>query len=307
MFDKIKPGPTPIRVGDRPEDAHEYFVDTELAQAANIAIFLARPLLISGEAGTGKTELAYAIAAQLEMREPLEFHCKSDSVGRDLLYRVDHLGRLHDAYAAGAAHTAQLAPLSSYVHDSTLRAAFRSDDQRVVLIDEIDKAPPDLPNDLLDELDRGRIRIPEISETHEETAKQRPIVIITSNRERELPRPFLRRCIFHYIEYPSSEQLRRIVTSRLHDKQVAAGFIALIVSRFEELRGVPNLVKPPATGELVMWSEVLLELGIEQRSLEQVQRLADLPAIQALIKRKDDLELTRNSTAAPPKLPRTSA
>lgn len=277
------------------DGGHEYFIDTDLAEAANIAILLGRPLLVSGEAGTGKSELAYAIAAKLGLGEPLEFHCKSDSVGRDVLYRVDHMQRLHDAYAAGVAKSAALKPVSDYVRSSTLRTAYQADSQRVVLIDEIDKAPPDLPNDLLDELDRGRIKIPEISETHEEKAKVRPIVIITSNRERELPRPFLRRCIFHYIEYPSTSQLERIVAARLQGRDIAPSFIALAVSRFQAVRNVPNLVKPPATGELVMWTTVLVERGVAASVLEKAETIAQLPAIQALLKRKDDLDLAKRS------------
>jgi len=299
-FERIKPGSTRIQVGERAEDEHDYFVDEPLAEAANIAIFLQRPLVISGEAGTGKTELAYAIATQLGFAQPLEFHCKSDSIGRDVLYRVDHLRRLNDAYAAGAAGVAgkqSLKDVAEYVEPSTLLLAYQSATRRVVLIDEIDKAPPDLPNDLLDELDRGRIRIPEISATHEERAKHRPVVIITSNRERELPRPFLRRCVFHYIDYPNTAALEAIVNSRMSGKAVSPRFVQLAVRRFEALRRVPNLVKPPATGELVMWMEVLVATGVDEAKLAESRVLGALPAIQALIKRKEDLDLSRRAEA----------
>jgi MoxR-like ATPase len=164
------------------------------------------------------------------------------------------------------------------------------------LIDEIDKAPPDFANDLLDEIDRGRMRVPEISAEHVVLAKQKPVVIITSNRERELSRAFLRRCIFHYIDYPDAKQLEQIVLSRL-DGQVTAGFVKLAVQRFEVLRSLAQLVKPPATGELVLWTSVLVGLGVTSEQLRGVSVLGELPAIQALIKRKDDLDACRKVAA----------
>ncbi|HEY0991662.1 MAG TPA: MoxR family ATPase [Kofleriaceae bacterium] len=258
-----------------------YVLSPELATTVNVALALDQPLLVTGEPGCGKTALAWAVAAQLGCRV-LEFHTKSTSVARDALYHVDSLRRFHDASMGdpGARDA------SRYLAYRALGEAIRSPTTVVVLIDEIDKAPRDFPNDLLNELDRMRFEVPEVEPALQFRASVKHFVLITSNSERRLPLPFLRRCVYAHVEFPDPDTLARIV--ELHCGAPARSFAAAAVRRFLELRAVPGLVKTPATGELIAWVRVLQRLGIDETRLAELP-IGELPALETLVKMIDDL------------------
>ena len=284
-FERIKPGLVPVGGGS---DEPGYLLSAELAEAANVALLLGRPLLVTGEPGTGKTSLAYALAARLGA-ELLEFHCKSVSVGRDLLYQFDHLQRLYDAQHPGAAPK----KAAEYVSLGALGRAIAADSPKLVLIDEIDKAPRDFPNDLLNELSRCRFEIPEVGDGRSYTCKVPPAIVITSNSERQLPLPFLRRCTYFHIEYPSTEALAQILTLHTRGLDVSKSLLSAAVTRFEELRKVPGLIKKPATDELVAWARVLHALGVSSDRLER-DRLVELPGLSAVLKSVEDMKRLRS-------------
>ena len=289
-FDRIKAEATPIPDFNGAEDKTiSYIISKPLAEAANIAIYLERPLIITGEAGTGKTALAFAVAAQLNMGPPLEFHCKSNSVGKDLLYQVDNMRRLYDAHAA----TKQIGDMAQYIGYAALGEAFLSELRRVVLIDEIDKTPRDFPNDLLNELSRGQFMVPEIAPNYCCVAKHRPVVIITSNSERRLPTPFLRRCIYHHIAFPGASELHDIVAAHTQSMNLSSGFIQLAINRFLEIREIRQLSKQPSTDELIVWTQILRTLDVDNAALENTA-LSKLPGLQVLIKNHEDLLLLEN-------------
>jgi MoxR-like ATPase len=262
-----------------------YVLSKELATTINIALALDQPLLVTGEPGCGKTALAWAIAEQLGSNV-LEFHTKSTSVARDLLYQVDTLRRFHDASAGDA----RARDIGGYIAYRALGEAIRSDTTQVVLIDEIDKAPRDLPNDLLNELDRMEFTVTELDPPVSHRAKAKHLVLITSNSERRLPLPFLRRCVYAHVEFPTIDMLAKIVA--LHCPQPSKMFVGLCVRRFLELRDIEGLVKPPATSELIAWVRVLHRIGIDPERLESAT-LGELPAIETLIKMVDDLRTVR--------------
>jgi MoxR-like ATPase len=271
--------------GDRASPFGPYLLSPDLATTINVALALDQPLLVTGEPGCGKTALAWAIAAQLGTIV-LEFHTKSTSVARDLLYQVDTLRRFHDATTGDASAR----DAGRYITYRALGEAIRSDHTRVVLIDEIDKAPRDLPNDLLNELDRMEFVVSELDPPVSYRTRAKHFVLITSNSERRLPGPFLRRCVYAHIAFPGAEMLAKIVA--LHCDPPGPGFVQLCVRRFLELRGVDGLVKPPATGELIAWVRVLERMGVEPRALETATTRT-LPALEVLIKMMDDLRLVR--------------
>ena len=264
-----------------------YVLSPRLATTVNVALALDQPLLVTGEPGCGKTALAWAVAAQLGCRV-LEFHTKSTSTARDLLYQVDSLRRFHDASTGDA----RARDLGNYLEYRALGEAIRSPATTVVLIDEIDKAPRDFPNDLLNEIDRMAFDVPEVEPPLSFRATAKHFVLITSNSERRLPMPFLRRCVYAHVEFPAAETLARIV--ELHCGEPTPSFVALAVRRFLELRTTPGLVKTPATGELIAWVRVLQRIGIEEAQLYHA-RLGELPALEALIKMIDDLRTVRAS------------
>src|SRR5215475_5318615 len=202
-----------------------YILLPQLATTVNVALALNQPLLVTGEPGCGKTALAWAVAVQLGCRV-LEFHTKSTSTARDLLYQIDSLRRFHDASTGDA----RARDASAYLAYRALGEAIRSPTATVVLIDEIDKAPRDFPNDLLNELDRMEFDVPELPDDQRRKASvARPIVIITSNSERQLPLPFLRRCVFHHIEFPSPKKLIAIIHERLGGTDLKSDLIEAAV------------------------------------------------------------------------------
>ncbi|MFN0245782.1 MAG: AAA family ATPase [Kofleriaceae bacterium] len=273
-----------------------YLADPELKDAVNIAIAVGQPLLVTGEPGTGKTQLAFSVAEELWNTKPLVFHTRSTSTARDLLYRYDAVLRFNDIQANTTSTTGarKADDASGYIDYEALGQAILDGKQgvrRVVLIDEIDKAPRDFPNDLLFELEELKFRVPEIGpEVHAAEKNCNPIVIITSNSERQLPLPFLRRCIFHHIEFPDATRLRAIVEQRLGPLNLDGDLISVAVERFLEMRDVPNLDKKPATSELLTWLQALA-IGAVNATTLKAASLGRLPFRQSLIKSVRDLRM----------------
>ena len=260
-----------------------YIATPELAMAVNAAVTLARPLLIKGEPGTGKTQLAEEIAATLQ--RPLhEWHIKSTSKAQQGLYEYDAVSRLRDSQLGeGRVHD-----IANYIVKGKLWEAFQSDVQPVLLIDEIDKADIEFPNDLLRELDRMEFYVYETRELVK--AKHRPIIVITSNNEKELPDAFLRRCFFHYLRFPDGETMRRIVD--VHYPGLKRELLAEALAAFFRLREVPGLRKKPSTSELLDWVKLLVAEDIPPEALRGDDAKKTLPPLYgALLKNEQDMHL----------------
>ncbi|MHA1265401.1 MAG: AAA family ATPase [Candidatus Helarchaeota archaeon] len=255
----------------------EYIVSPELKDIVNVAIALQRPLLVRGEPGTGKTLLAHSIAKGLGKRL-IVWNIKSTTKAKDGLYVYDTVQRLYDSRFGDK----DVSDIKNYIHLGKLGEAFASEEQVVLLIDEIDKADIEFPNDLLNELDEMAFYIPETQETIK--AKHRPIVVITSNNEKELPDAFLRRCIFHYIEFPDPELMERIVY--VHHPNVRKELVWQCLEKFYKLRKVDYLRKKPSTSELIDWIGVLIKAGITEKELTD-----GFPFLGTLIKKEQDYEL----------------
>jgi MoxR-like ATPase len=256
-----------------------YLTDESLDAAVNCALALQRPLLVKGEPGTGKTLLAQAIAESLSL-ELLRWPVKSTTRAQDGLYVYDTVQRLYDARFGDG----DVKDIRRYIRLGPLGRAFSSTRRVVLLIDEVDKADLEFPNDLLDELDRMRFVIPETGD--EVIATERPVVVVTSNNEKELPDALLRRCVFHFLDFPAEERMKRIV--RVHHPQVDDALVDQAVVAFYELRAVPRLRKRPSTSELVDWIAVLMAAGIGRERL-----VRELPFLGLLLKKEQDVDLLR--------------
>lgn len=252
-----------------------YLTNDSLESSVNCAIALEKPLLVRGEPGTGKTELAEAVSKAFGMKL-IRWQIRSTTKAQDGLYVYDTVQRLYDSRFGDK----DVNDIRQYIKLGPLGQAFTSDERVVVLIDEIDKADLEFPNDLLNELDRMRFYIDETQE--EVVAKIRPLVIITSNAEKELPDAFLRRCIFHFIEFPDPELMHRIV--EVHHPELDQNLAEQAVQVFYELRNMTRLRKRPSTSELIDWIAILQKTGIKDVTLEQ-----NLPFLGALLKKEQDL------------------
>ena len=324
-----------------------YLADRGLRAAANVALTMGMPLLLTGEPGCGKTDFAFVMANALAALEPdrsatdrklLQCHVRSDSRATDLLYHYDALLRFADGHHGDDDTRAQATDPRHYIELQALGIALMSQTRRVVLIDEIDKAPRDLPNDLLRELDRGEFEIREIRRQQRASepvvdasgvpltrvmvrppGAPMPVVVITSNVERQLPDPFLRRCVFYHIPFPDRDRLLAIVRKRAkHDRPGDPGPLALdkMVDIFVALRQIPELVKRPSTAELLAWTGALATtfaandiksainafhqaLGEQGKLAHKTLRWTQLPGLSCLLKLREDLKTAHDRWGVP--------
>ncbi|MGI2027199.1 AAA family ATPase [Endozoicomonas acroporae] len=265
------------------ESTDQYIATDDLKMAVNAAVTLQRPLLIKGEPGTGKTMLAEQVARSLG-KELLQWHIKSTTKAQQGLYEYDAVSRLRDSQLGDE----RVHDISNYIVKGKLWEAFESEQHSVLLIDEIDKADIEFPNDLLQELDKMEFNVYETQQQIK--ARQRPIVIITSNNEKELPDAFLRRCFFHYISFPDAETMREIVQVHFPDLQKKLVDEALQV--FFELREIPGLKKKPSTSELIDWLKLLNSDDIPADILQNRDTRSAIPPLHgALVKNEQDVHL----------------
>jgi len=261
---------------DRFSGSPDYVISEPLKNAVNVTIALQRPLLIRGEPGTGKTLLAHSIANGLEKRLII-WNIKSTTKAQEGLYVYDTVQRLNDSRFGGS----DVSDIKQYIKLGKLGQAFVSPEQVVLLIDEIDKADLEFPNDLLNELEEMSFYIPETNETI--TAIHRPIVVITSNAEKELPDAFLRRCIFHYIEFPNSALMEEIV--RVHFPNIKDSLLHEALKAFYKLREIDDFRKKPSTSELIDWIHALIAGGIPHDKVS-----IEIPFVGTLLKKETDYD-----------------
>ncbi|AXI55222.1 hypothetical protein SuNHUV7_29890 (plasmid) [Pseudoseohaeicola sp. NH-UV-7] len=260
----------------------EYVATDDLTIAVNAAVTLERPLLVKGEPGTGKTELARQVASALGLRM-IEWNIKSTTRAQQGLYEYDAVSRLRDSQLGEE----KVHDVSNYIRKGKLWQAFEADEKVVLLIDEVDKADIEFPNDLLQELDQMEFHVYETGETV--TARHRPVVIITSNNEKELPDAFLRRCFFHYIRFPDEQTMRKIVD--VHHPGIKDALLTTALTQFYEVRETAGLKKKPSTSEVLDWLKLLLAEDLSAEDLKRDGANA-LPKLHgALLKNEQDVHL----------------
>ncbi|PTB87670.1 ATP-binding protein [Pseudidiomarina aestuarii] len=260
-----------------------YIVADDLSLAVNAAVTLEKPLLLKGEPGTGKTRLAEELAAILNA-PLLRWQIKSTTKAQQGLYEYDAVSRLRDSQLGSD----KVHDISNYIKPGKLWQAFTAEQRPVLLIDEIDKADIEFPNDLLHELDQMEFHVYETGE--QIVAQQRPIVIITSNNEKELPDAFLRRCFFHYIKFPDADTLRDIV--QVHYPDIQKQLLSTALEVFFDVRQMPNVKKKPSTSELIDWLKLLLAEKITPQQLQETKQKGGLmPLFGALLKNEQDVQL----------------
>jgi MoxR-like ATPase len=261
-----------------------YVATRDLQLAVNASIRLQKPLVIKGEPGTGKTLLAQEVSKALD-KQLLSWHIKSSTIAQQGLYEYDAVSRLRDSQLGNE----KVHDIANYIKRGKLWEAFTADEQVVLLIDEIDKADIEFPNDLLQELDKMEFYVYELQKTIQ--AKHRPIVIITSNNEKELPDAFLRRCFFHYIRFPEKETMQQIVA--VHYPDLDQTLLDRAMKIFYQIRKVPGIKKKPSTSELIDWIKLILSERIKARELEDINlSQGEVPPLSgALLKNEQDFEL----------------
>jgi len=264
------------------QSTEKYIVSDDLKIAVNAAIALEKPLLIKGEPGTGKTLLAFEIAKSLNL-ELLTWHIKSTTTAVQGLYEYDAVSRLRDSQLGNE----KVYTIENYIKKGKLWQAFESEDTVVLLIDEIDKADIEFPNDLLQEIDKMEFYCYEIQKTI--SAKKRPIIIITSNNEKELPDAFLRRCFFHFIKFPDRNTLAEIV--KVHFDDISESLLNDALNLFYQIRNVQQLKKKPSTSELIDWIKLLI---FDKMSAENLSKNSTPPYLGALIKNEQDEAFVNN-------------
>ena len=265
------------------EGTERYVATDDLRMAVDASVALQRPLLIKGEPGTGKTMLAEEVAAGLR-KELIQWHIKSTTKAQQGLYEYDAVSRLRDSQLGDG----KVEDISQYIKRGKLWEAFTADEQVVLLIDEIDKADIEFPNDLLVELDRMEFFVYETGETVR--AKHRPIIIITSNNEKELPDAFLRRCFFHFINFPDRETMEKIV--EVHYPDISKTLVQEALEVFFDVRKIPGLKKKPSTSELIDWLKLLMADDIPEEILKNRDASKAIPPLYgALLKNEQDVHL----------------
>lgn len=264
----------------------KYVATDELQIVVNAAMHLEKPLLIKGEPGTGKTLLAEEVASAMG-KKLITWYVKSTTIAQQGLYEYDAVSRLRDSQLGSD----KVQDISNYIKKGKLWEAFEADEQVVLLIDEIDKADIEFPNDLLLELDKMEFYCYETQETIR--AKNRPIIIITSNNEKELPDAFLRRCLFHYIRFPEPETMEKIIN--VHYPSLAGDLLGSAMKLFYQIREIRGIKKKPSTSELIDWIKLLLMEQMSAEELEQVKIGEDIPPhVSALIKNEQDISWLQN-------------
>ena len=265
------------------EGTERYVATDDLRMAVDASVALQRPLLIKGEPGTGKTMLAEEVAAGLG-KELIQWHIKSPTKAQQGLYEYDAVSRLRDSQLGDG----KVEDIGQYIKRGKLWEAFTADEQVVLLIDEVDKADIEFPNDLLVELDRMEFFVYETGETIK--AKHRPIIIITSNNEKELPDAFLRRCFFHFINFPDKETMKEIIA--VHYPKIKKSLVQEALEVFFELREIPGLKKKPSTSELIDWLKLLMADEIPDEILKNRDQTKAIPPLYgALLKNEQDVQL----------------
>jgi len=288
------------------DDPAGYLADPSLSNAVNVALSLGQPLILTGEPGTGKTQLAASVAYEFNLPSPLVFNVKTTSTARDLFYHYDAMRHFHDSHFGGntlrvddyikyeAFGLAILLAKDSAETDKLLPHSHRGrgPTRSVVLIDEIDKAPRDLPNDVLNEIEEMSFTVTETGRTFTADARYRPILVLTSNSEKNLPDAFLRRCVFYHIPFPDENRLRKIIECRLpRDSAFSPQIIENAIKEFVRIRHTLDLKKRPATAELLGWVRILCDLEINLGNLKPGQVESVLMSYSVLAKTKEDLEV----------------